>query len=51
MSNDPNNSNHPNDSNGNWDYDTQPNIEEYFKDDGNLDRYDKDYDKWEEKQN
>ncbi|MCT6515422.1 hypothetical protein N0B30_22600 (plasmid) [Bacillus subtilis] len=41
---------HPDDPEGNWDYNSCPDIEEYFDRDGNLDRYDKDYDKWEEEQ-
>lgn len=41
---------HPNDPEGNFDYDSQPNPEEYFREDGNLDRFDKDYDKWEDDQ-
>ncbi|MGM7432616.1 hypothetical protein ABRZ22_25965 [Bacillus pacificus] len=41
---------HPNDPEGNWDYVSQPDIREYFEEDGNLDRYDEDYDKWEERQ-
>ncbi|MEK4715869.1 hypothetical protein [Sporosarcina sp. FSL K6-5500] len=51
MSNDPNDRNHPNDSNGSWDYDSRPDIEEYHEKDGNLDQYDKDYDTWESNQN
>lgn len=50
MSNDPSDRNHPNDPDGNWDYDSKPDIEEYWERDGNLDQYDKDYDKWEEDQ-
>ncbi len=52
MLDDPNDyTNHPDDKEGNWDYDSMPDLQEYFeKDGGNLDRFNKDYDKWEEKQ-
>lgn len=41
---------HPDDSEGNWDYDSRPDIDDYFERDGNLDNYDKDYDEWEAEQ-
>lgn len=44
-------SNHPDDPNGDWDYDSMPDIEEYFEEDGDLDRYSDDYDEWESDQN
>lgn len=51
MVDDPNDyTNHPEDPEGNWDYGSRPDVEEYFERDGNLDQYDKDYDKWEEDQ-
>ncbi|CAN7766203.1 hypothetical protein LJR153_007268 [Paenibacillus sp. LjRoot153] len=42
--------NHPDDPQGNWDYDSRPDPEEYFERDGDLDQFDKDYDQWEEDQ-
>ncbi|HYE09855.1 MAG TPA: hypothetical protein VEF53_06725 [Patescibacteria group bacterium] len=42
--------NHPDDPNGDWDYASMPDIEEYFEEDGNLDRYSDDYDVWENEQ-
>lgn len=41
---------HPDDLNGEWDYDSMPDVEEYFKEDGDLDRYSDDYDEWESSQ-
>ncbi|MBR3336842.1 hypothetical protein ACW4EZ_25295 [Bacillus toyonensis] len=41
---------HPDDPEGNWDYDTRPDIDDYFERDGNLDNYDEDYDEWEAEQ-
>ena len=41
---------HPDDPNGDYDYNSMPDVEEYFNKYGNLERYDKDYDKWEIKQ-
>lgn len=38
--------NHPDDPNGVYDYDSCPDPDEYWEKDGNLDRYDKDYDEW-----
>lgn len=47
---DPNDYNHPDDPEGNYNYEDKPDIEDYFERDGNLDTYDKDYDLWEEDQ-
>lgn len=41
---------HPDDRNGNWDYNSVPDIDKYLKEDGNLDRYSDDYDSWESDQ-
>jgi hypothetical protein len=41
---------HPEDPDGEWDYDSKPDAEEYFEEDGNLDRFDHDYDEWEDSQ-
>ncbi|MBP3577322.1 MAG: hypothetical protein J6K15_04350 [Lachnospiraceae bacterium] len=38
--------NHPDDPNGVWDYDSSPDPDEYWRQDGNFDRYDNDYDDW-----
>jgi len=50
MPNDPNDRYHPDDQDGNWNYEDMPDIDEYYEKDGNLDRYDDDYDKWEQDQ-
>lgn len=41
---------HPEDPEGRWDYDSCPDPDEYWKEDGNFERYSDDYDDWYSKQ-